>query len=74
MASSVQYSLRLITTYWKVNKKRSRYETIHYEVMIFSHKQLFSEHMNSIPVSLVPICISIEMAQNSLRTHTVSLD
>ena len=30
--------------------------------------------MNSIPISLFPICISIEMAQKILGTHTVSLD
>ena len=28
----------------------SRYETVHYDVINFSHKQLLSGHMNFIPV------------------------
>ena len=74
MVSSTQHTTNLITTYWKLNKKCSRYETIHYDVIIFSHKQLSSKFMNSIPVSLFPTCISIEMAQRVLETHAVSLD
>ena len=61
MASSVQYTIMLITTYKKLSKKCSRYETILYDVIDFSHKQLFSGRMNFISVSLFPICISIEM-------------
>ena len=74
MASSVQYITRLITTSWKLNKKCSRYETIPYDVIKFSHKQLFSGQMNSITVCLFAICISIEIPQKILGTNTVSLD
>ena len=65
MASSVQYIIRLITTYWKLKKKCSKYETNQYDVINFSHKQLFSGHMISITVSLFPMCISIEMGHSN---------
>ena len=68
MASSKQYTTMLITIYKKLNKKCNRYETIRYDVEIFSHKQLSSGLMNSIPVSLFPICIFIELGpRNTYR-------
>ena len=55
----------------ETEQKCSRYETIQYDVINFSHKQLSSGHMISIPVSLFPLCMSIEMAQRVLGTLTV---
>ena len=74
MALSVQYATKQIPPNRKLNEKSSNKETDHYDVMCFSHKQLSSKHMNSIPVSLFPIYIFIEMAKKGLGTHIVSLD
>ena len=67
MASSVQYTTRLIPTQKKLNKKCSKYETNQYDVIKFSHKQLCSGHMTFILVPLFPNCISIEKAQRILE-------